>query len=116
MVEQSSFFSRLRKEYPDSYGIIALHPRNEGLVQGGQFHAVTKYRIEGMSKGAADIIIPGAPSFVCEMKRRDHTQSKWQDGQVAYLEAAQSAGAFACVALGAVAAWAAFVEWQTKSG
>jgi hypothetical protein len=36
-VEQVSFFSRLRREYPDSYGLIAVHPRNEGLKRAGQF-------------------------------------------------------------------------------
>lgn len=110
-VEQASFFAKLRREYPDSYGLIALHPRNEGLVVKGQFQAVQKERIEGMAKGAADIIIPGARAFVCELKRQDHTKSKWQDGQIAYLKAAAGAGAFACVALGAAAAWDAFRDW-----
>lgn len=110
-VEQASFFNQLRKEYPDTWGILAIHPRNEGLVQNGQFQAVIKHKMEGMSPGAADIIIPGSPTFVCEVKRLDITQSKWQDGQQAYLKAAQDAGCFACVALGAAAAWEAFLEW-----
>lgn len=110
-IEQASFFSRLRREFPDSYGLIALHPRNEGLKERGQFSVVQKHAAEGMAKGASDIIIPGTPSFVCEMKRQDHTQSKWQDGQEAYLKAVIDAGAFACVALGAAAAWEAFVDW-----
>lgn len=115
-VEQASFFAKLRREYPDSYGLIAVHPRNEGLKMGGQFSAVIKHKAEGMTPGASDIIIPGAPSFVCEMKRRDHTKSKWQDGQEAYLQAAHNAGAFACVALGAVAAWMAFEDWRQGYG
>lgn len=110
-VEQASFFNRLRGEYPDSYGLIALHPRNEGQLIGGQFSAMVKQKAEGMAKGAADIVIPGAPAFVCELKRRDHTQSQWQEGQIAYLEAAANAGAFVCVALGAAAAWEAFEDW-----
>ena len=110
-IEQASFFNRLRRGYPDSYGLIAVHPRNEGLKRGGQFSAVMRHQAEGMTKGAADIVIPGAPAFVCELKRRDHTQSAWQEGQQAYLGAAQSAGAFVCVALGAEAAWAAFEAW-----
>ena len=61
-----------------------------------------------MVKGASDIIIPGGPAFVCELKRRDHTQSKWQDGQQEYLDAAQRAGAFVCIALGYKAAEEAF--------
>ena len=110
-VEQASFFSRLRREYPTSWGLIALHPRNEGLLVKGQFQAITKHRMEGMAKGAADIVIPAARAFVCELKRQDHTQSKWQDGQQEYLAAASEAGAFVCVALGAAAAWQAFEEW-----
>lgn len=115
-VEQASFFAKLRRDYPDSYGLIAVHPRNEGLKMGGQFSAVIKHKAEGMTAGASDIIIPGAPSFVCELKRRDHTKSKWQDGQEAYLLAARRAGAFACVALGALAAWAAFEDWRKHHG
>lgn len=110
-VEQASFFSRLRREYPDSHGLTALHPRNEGLLIAGQFSAVIKRQIEGMAKGAADIVIPGMPTFVCELKRQDHTKSKWQAGQVEYLNAAADAGAYTCVALGAVAAWEAFTVY-----
>ena len=114
-VEQASFFSRLREEYPDSFGILALHPRNEGMLTGGQFHAIRKYKAEGMSPGASDIVIPGNPSFVCEMKRQNHTISSGQKGQIEYLEAAAKAGAFACVALGAAAAWEAFEQWLGES-
>jgi len=110
-IEQASFFSRLRREYPDTWGVIALHPRNEGLKTGGQFSSINKHKIEGMAKGAADIVIPAAKSFVCELKRRNHTLSAWQDGQQEYLEACAEAGAFACVALGAEAAWEAFEAW-----
>lgn len=110
-VEQASFFNRLRREYPTSWGLIALHPRNEGLKEKGQFSAVLKHKAEGMTPGAADIIIPASPSFVCEMKRQDHTQSHWQDDQIEYLQAAAAAGAFACVALGAVGAWEALEDW-----
>lgn len=113
-IEQASFFNRLRAEYPDTWGAIALHPRNEGLKEKGQFSTVLKHKAEGMTKGAADVIIPAAPSFVCEIKRRDHTLSSWQDGQESYLLAAQSAGAFACVALGAVGAWEAFEVWRSS--
>jgi hypothetical protein len=107
------FFSQLRREYPDTLGVLALHPRNEQLLRGGQFSSVMRHRAEGMAKGAADIIIPGNPAFVCEMKRRDPTKSQWQDGQRDYLAAARDAGCFACVAFGADAAWSAFQDWQS---
>lgn len=113
--EQITFFNRLRTECPDTYGMIAVHPRNEQQLRGGQFRALARQKAEGQTTGASDIIIPGSPSFVCELKRRDHTKSKWQDGQQEYLEAAQKCGAFACVALGADAAWAAFNEWRTRA-
>ena len=113
-VEQVTFFNRLRQRHPATWGILAVHPRNEGLKSGGQFASVQKHAAEGMTKGAADIIIPGAPALAIEMKRRDHTQSAWQDGQVEYLTAAHQAGAFACVALGCDAAWEAFEGWLTR--
>ena len=113
-VEQVTFFNRLRQRHPATWGILGLHPRNEGLKQRGQFSIVQKHAAEGMTKGASDIIIPGCPALVCEIKRRDHMQSAWQDGQVEYLTAAQQAGAFACVALGCDAAWEAFEEWLTR--
>jgi hypothetical protein len=109
--EQVTFFNRLRREYPDTWGRLALHPRNEGLKIGGHIRAVAKHRAEGMTPGASDIIIPARMSFVCEMKRRDRTLCQWQDGQIEYLSAAHCAGAFACVALGYDAAWQAFEDW-----
>lgn len=111
-IEQTTFFNRLRREYPDTHGALAVHPRNEQLLRGGQHSAIARHKAEGMTPGAADIIIPGATAFVCELKRRDHTKSKWQDGQLDYLRAAAEAGAFACVALGADAAWEAFMAWR----
>lgn len=114
-MEQVTFFSRIRAQHPNTYGLIAIHPRNEGLKVGGQLYAVSKHRAEGMTKGASDIIIPGSPTFLCELKRRDHTKSAWQDGQIEYLTAAHEAGAFSCVALGADAAWEAFGEWVSAN-
>jgi len=110
-MEQATFFARIRREYPETWGALALHPRNEALLKGGQFSAVARHRSEGMTVGAADIIIPGSPAFVCELKRQDHTKSKWQDGQEEYLITAQAAGCFSCVALGCDAAWNALGAW-----
>lgn len=110
-VEQVTFFNNLRREYPDTWGALALHPRNEQLLKGGQFRGVIKHKAEGMTPGASDVIIPARVSFVCEIKRQDHTKSRWQPGQVEYLEAAKVAGAFSCVALGWSGAWAAFEDW-----
>lgn len=112
-VEQVTFFARLRRRWPDTYGLLALHPRNEGVRHYAQ---VQIEKSEGMVAGAADIVVPGNPAFVCELKRRDHTKSKWQDGQQEYLLAAQQVGAFACVALGCDAAMEAFELWINQQG
>ena len=106
--EQVTFFGRLRRKYPDTWGRLAIHPRNEGKRTAQQ---TMRAKAEGMTAGTSDIVIPGRPSFVCELKRRDHTQSKWEPGQVDYLETAKRAGCFACVALGADAATEAFELW-----
>lgn len=113
-MEQVTFFNKLRMEYPDTWGAIAVHPRNEGQLRGGQFAGMRKAKAEGMTPGASDIVIPGAPAFVCELKRQDHTKSAWQDGQIGYLMAAQGCGAFVCVALGYAAAWQAFEYYLQK--
>ncbi len=65
-----------------------------------------------MATGATDIVIPARIPFVCELKRRDHTLSTIADEQLAYLRAAQAAGACACIALGVDAAWQAFEAWR----
>lgn len=107
--EQITFFADLRRRYPDTYGRVALHPRNEGKRH---YTQTTRQKAEGMADGASDVIIPGSPAFVCEIKRRDHAKSKWQPGQQEYLSASREIGAFVCVALGWEAAMQAFEEWR----
>jgi len=107
--EQITFFARMRRIHPDTWGRLAIHPRNEGK----RHHQQTmRQKAEGMTPGAADIVIPGAPAFVCELKRKDHTLCSWQEGQAEYLKEAQRRGCFVCVALGCDAAWEAFCEWS----
>jgi hypothetical protein len=76
---------------------------------------VSREKSEGMVKGTPDIIIPGKKTFVCEIKRRDHTKSTWQDGQEEYLLTAQECGAFVCIALGVDAAMEAFDAYQEEN-
>jgi len=102
--EQMTFFSQL----PPHLRAIAIHPRNEGKRTHQQ---AARHKAEGMVSGASDIVIPGCPAFVCELKRLDHTKSTWQPGQKEYLQACQDNGAFVCVALGWVAAIQAVEEW-----
>ena len=107
-IEQVTFFNRIRTR--GGPGLLAIHPKNEGKKT---IQQAIMDRAEGLTTGASDVIIPASPSFVCEIKRRDHTQSNWQDGQEKYLLLAKSLGAFACVALGADAAIEAYDEWLT---
>ena len=109
--EQATFFSRLRKLHPETYGRLALHPKNEGKRRGAQFAQLARDKALGMTKSAPDVVLPGAPTLLIEIKRRDHTQSKWQPGQVEYLETAQQLGCVVAVALGWQGAMAAFEAW-----
>lgn len=101
-----TFFNRIRKSHPE-YAAVATHIRNEGKRNMNQ---ITMHKAEGLVTGCCDVIIPGAPAFCMELKSRS-PKAKITDKQVAYLEAAQKIGAFACVALGADAATEAFNDW-----
>ena len=103
----TTFFNTLRREHP-KYGAIAIHIRNEGKRTINQ---ITKERYQGgWVKGCSDIVIPGMPSFVCEMKSQSPLAKITQD-QISYLLAAKACGAFVCVALGYLAAMEAFNDW-----
>ena len=105
-VEQISFVNWVRQT--TEHGDLIIHVRNEGK----RTHSQTqRHKVEGMCPGAADIIIPGKPTFVCEMKKQDHTKSRWQDGQQEFLRQAQVNGAFVCIALGNEGAKQAYREW-----
>ena len=110
-LELITFFNQLRIKYP-KLAKVAIHPDNEGLVFGTGFNNHTRQKAKGaIRNGAADIIICGSPTFVCEMKRQNHTKSKWQDGQLDFLQTSQGLGAFVCVALGYEAALQALNDW-----
>ncbi len=64
----------------------------------------------GFVKGASDIILPGRPTFVCELKSQSKT-AKISPEQESYLLAAHSAGAWCCVAYGYIGALQAFNDW-----
>lgn len=108
--EQVAFFNIARSDYPE-VGDIAIHPKNEAKRKGKDFYALKKDKALGLTPGASDIVIPGLPAFVCEMKRKDHTKCSWQPGQIDYLESAKNNGAFVCVALGHEAALEALKDW-----
>lgn len=113
--ELMTFFNELKRLYPD-LGRIAIHPDNEGLVLGtGHLHHAKQKAKGAINKGAADIVIVGNPTFVCEMKRQDHTKSRWQDGQLEFLEYSLKNGAFVCIALGYESALEAVKDWIKKA-
>jgi hypothetical protein len=109
--ELIGFFELLKKEFPSLHS-IATHIRNEGKRSKFQGY---KQQQEGMNTGASDIIIPCCPPIVIELKRRDHTKSRIEGNQVAYLSSSHVYGAFACVALGAVGAIEAVRAWHTAN-
>lgn len=108
--EQINFFSWLHLNHPDLHR-LAIHPKVES--KRGWVMAEIDKKTGAMNKGASDVVIPGCPSFVCEIKRRDHTQSQWQKGQRDYLFSAHCAGSFVCVALGAEGAKLAINDYLT---
>ena len=113
--ELITFFNQLKLHYPDLYN-IAIHPDNERLISGTGFNAQSRQKAKGaIKKGAADIVICGNPTFVCEMKRQDHTKSRWQDGQLEFLEYSLKNGAFVCIALGYESALEAVKDWIKKA-
>ena len=105
--EQVTFFNQLAIQYPEIRR-IAIHPRNEGKRTMAQ---AMRHKAEGMTEGAADIIIPGRRTLVIELKRQDHTKSRFEPGQLEYLETCQRHGAFVFVALGWRAAMDAVEDW-----
>lgn len=111
--ELITFINQIKKRFPDTYGRTILHIKNEGKRTVEQ---VSRDKAKGsLNAGASDIIIPGNPTFVCELKCKDHTKSKIEDEQPSYMLACQNSGAFVCIALGWAAAWEALEEWDAKS-
>lgn len=101
--DQITVINYIREHCPN-----VIHPRNEGKRHHNQ---TTKQKAEGLTTGASDIIIPGKPAFVCELKRKDKTKSRVDPEQVDYLRESLQLGAFACIAYGFEAAIKAFHEW-----
>lgn len=99
--EQITFFNWIRQAYPDTLGAIAVHIKNEGKRTKQQ---IENDKMNGLTAGATDVLIPSGRSLVMEIKRKDHTKSRWQPKQLDYMKAAHYQGAFVCVALGHEAA------------
>lgn len=104
-MEQITAINAIRELYP-----TVIHPRNEGKRS---FKKALWEKAEGLTAGASDIIIPGNPSFVCELKRKDKTKTSLSDDQVDYLNNSLELGCFCCVAYGWEQVIEALKEWQS---
>lgn len=110
-IEQINFFSWLKFNYPE-YANLFIHPKIEGKRTGVQI--TYDQKTGAMQKSMPDLMIICENPFCVELKRQDHTKSKWQDGQQEKLESLSDAGCFTGIALGADAAKEAFKLWLTK--
>lgn len=104
--ELITFFSELRRKYPD-LAEVATHVKNEGKRTIGQ---ISMDRACGLVKGFADIIIIGSPPFVCELKSLN-SSSKVSKAQKDFLEKSSKKHAFSCVAYGYKNALRAVDDW-----
>lgn len=95
--DQITAVGMIKDHHPDLFAIM-IHPKNEGKRNPRM--AAMERQVGALNKGASDFIFPCSPALVIELKRRDHTLSRWETGQIDYLTSAQSMGSFVCVALG----------------
>lgn len=103
--EAQTLVNQVRKRYPD---ILFMHVKNEGKKTKAQ---ADFDRSMGMLSGASDFLFLGSPSMCLELKRKDHTLSKWQPKQQEFLIKAQEQGCFACVCFGWEAGLQAVEDW-----
>jgi len=105
--EQITAVGIVRRTMP-KLGAVMFHVKNEGK----RIRGAAKEKVSGMVTGTSDLVAPGNPSFVCEIKRKDHTESKISDEQIKYLINAKALGSFVCVALGHQAVIDAAKDWE----
>lgn len=105
--EMATFFNKL----PSHIKSVAIHVRNEGVRD---YRLVSKMRMEGgFIKGCPDIIVPGCPTLLIEMKSRAKA-SRLSKEQVSYMDSAKSLGAMCCVCYGYEAALQAIQVWEAQ--
>lgn len=109
--EMITFFNELRARHPE-IAMMATHVKNEGKRNMAQ---AQRDKAEGMIKGFPDVVIVGAPTFVCEMKSKSKT-SRISPEQKEILNAMSERGVFACVAYGWKAAIQAVEDWINAQG
>lgn len=106
--EMATFFNKL----PPHIKSVAIHVRNEGIRDA---RLISKMRLEGgFVKGCPDIIVPGCPTLLIEMKSRSKS-SKVSNEQIKYLDSAYELGAMCCICYGYEAAMEALQEWELQN-
>ena len=103
----SSLISRIRNDYPSTYGLVAFHVKNESKRTTGKIRAD---KAKGLTKGVSDLIVIGNPTLCMEIKKDN--SCRFEDGQLEFLQQAQKQGAFVCLAIGYQGAKDAFEEWR----
>lgn len=103
----SSLISRIRNDYPTTYGLVAFHVKNESKRTTGQIRAD---KAKGLTKGVSDLIVIGNPTLCMEIKKDN--SCRFEDGQLEFLQQAKKQGAFVCLAIGYQGAKDAFEEWR----
>lgn len=102
------FFNELKYSYP-LLSKTAIHVKNEGERKKAQ---AQRERMKGaLQTGATDVNIPGGPSFIMELKRRNYRLSDIDDDQIKYMIRSKRSGAFVCLCLGYDAALEALKDW-----
>lgn len=107
-VEQINFVNWLKFNYP-IYFELFMHPKAEGKRNGAQISY--DQRTGGIPASMPDCMIISKIPFCVELKRLDHTKSRWQKGQQEKLLELKAAGCFVGVALGFEGMKEAFLQW-----
>lgn len=109
-LDQIDFYNWLKFHHPN-YARLFIHQKNEGRKG---YKQINHEKQDGsMNPGVSDVVIPGCPAFVVELKRKDHTKSTLPKDEIDYLGAAQQIGCFVGVALGFDGLKEAFESWLT---
>lgn len=103
--EQQTVINQVRIHYPF---LVYTSIKNEDKRTSAQMKLEQSM---GFRAGVSDLVFFGNPTLCIEMKRQDHTMSKWQPEQQPFLIEAQAQGAMTCVCFGWQAAMQAIEEW-----
>ena len=103
--EAQTLVNQIRKKYPH---VLFMHIKNEGKKTKAQ---ADFDRSMGMMQGASDFIFLGYPMMCLELKRQDHTLSKWQPNQQEFLINSQAQGCISVVCFGWSAGFQAVEDW-----